>query len=497
MGMTTNVELLAVALRETIACQDPGSPEFVGRSNSPYAPFGPFLSPGPGGGQCATTDLAMDAIARLADSVRDCDPTLRRAMARGSVRREALNAFSELWPALASETEGRARWRRLRSRLLERLAGLGVDLMHYIPVWLFVGQDCDPVEVGPVRFVRREDWPGEIARRRGSPPPAWLDNVRAIWADDRERARGRADPEGDRRASGCEIADAARQRRGDETAEEQQARHSAERVARGAHPDQWVACVEVVGFEADESRRRALLATRVALDTVRLLIPNAHRDRLWTSADHAAPWAVDRFRQLPGGELRMGSSVDRPGVSGGNGLATEIITDGAAVLLAAGECIRQACEAVAPDESRLPLLSGRWFEAVHWFGRACTADVDYLAVIMAAISLDVLSGGGEKWGIAELLSKLTGHGRKDPVLADGTTLEGLVERVYGLRSKIAHGSFLALHEENDLERVQLQDLAAAALRAYSLALGPHAAAGGPDNENPIKAGLTGVAPATH
>jgi hypothetical protein len=103
---------------------------------------------------------------------------------------------------------------------------------------------------------------------------------------------------------------------------------------------------------------------------------------------------------------------------------------------------------------------------------------------MLAISLDILSGGGEARGIVEILSLLTGHDPKAPVLREvPTSLETVVNRAYKLRSEIAHGSILALHGDWEEPRVQMGELAAAALKEYVLAVEEYQCAGGADGRD--------------
>jgi hypothetical protein len=243
---------------------------------------------------------------------------------------------------------------------------------------------------------------------------------------------------------------------------------NAETVARFVHSDQWVACVDVSGFEREESHRRGVLAARVALDTMRLVIPNPHRRHLSTAADSIVPRSIDRLSQVAGQDLAHGWRFNRPGVSGHPGLAQAIVSQSAPLFEAAGRCISAAVSDTPEKVHTCPKLAERWFNAVHWFGRACMADVDFVAVVMLVIALDVLSGGLEDCGILELTARLTGTPMSAIVLPDGTDLQKLVARTYKLRSEVAHGSILALHETLDIERAHLESLAAAALSEYAI-----------------------------
>lgn len=462
-------DLVAKMLADTLACQDPTSPESKSRACSQYAPFGAHI-PGEGGSY-PTTDAAMEALAELADRFRANDTVLTRTVSRDSLRLSASRVAGELLPELAAEPDVTKHWPLFRERLREFAHNLRQDITHYVPVWLFLGQDCPSFAIGPVRFVQREAWLESIAGRRGQQSD-WMPGVKALWA-------GRRLPDGSvwaglkgawraARKSPTEPSEWRRAFMGARRSSRSFEVSNAETVARVVHSDQWVACVDVSRFEREESHRRGVLAARVALDTMRLVIPSPHRRHLSTAADSTVPRSIDRLSQVAGQDLAHGWRFNRPGVSGHPGLAQAIVSQSASLFEAAGRCISAAVSDTPDKVHTCPKLAERWFNAVHWFGRACMADVDFVAVVMLVIALDVLSGGLEERGILELTARLTGTPISAIVLPDGTDLQKLVARTYKLRSEVAHGSILALHETLDIERAQLESLAAAALIEYAI-----------------------------
>ncbi|MFE8872274.1 hypothetical protein ACE4RV_03645 [Acetobacter persici] len=481
--MATVIELLDKVLSETRACQDRTSPQYQARNKGRYAPFGANIPCKDG--HYPTTDDAMSAIAEIADTVRQNDSTLLRAISRDTARKEAAHAIGEILNDLCAEPNPRTRWVMVRKSLKARLNKLPEYLVHYVPVWLFRNQVSPSFSIGPVRFIQRSDWIDVITARRGEVSD-WMVETRKIWAG-QSRTAARA-------WNGIKSAARAVQRtprkprawfrayRSGLAGQTPSKLVAARTVARAVRPDQWVACAEVNGFERDESRRRGLLAVRVALDTVRLLMPRPQRSYLSTSTDSTLPFSVERFSQADRKDLAHGWQLNHLGVGGAPGLAMSIITEGKDVFVAAGSCIAEATNAV-PSGHRCPVLADRWFNAVHWFGRACLSDVDFVAVVMLVIALDILSGGLEDQGIAELIARLTGTSISAPVLVDGTDLKKLVERSYKLRSEVAHGSILAVHQTLDIERAKLENLAALALCEYVLRLHVYAQAGGSDDRD--------------
>jgi hypothetical protein len=130
------------------------------------------------------------------------------------------------------------------------------------------------------------------------------------------------------------------------------------------HPDQWIACVDVSGFERDESRRRAVLAAGVALDTLRLTLPGKNRRLLSTAADSVVPLSVERLSQISGQDLAHGWRFNRPGLGGPPGMAQGVINQSTLLFEAGGACIAAAATSAA-DAHHCPKLADRWFNAVH------------------------------------------------------------------------------------------------------------------------------------
>ena len=407
----------------------------------------------------------------------------------------ASRVFGEMLDQLVQEADHAKHWPLIRAVLFPRAQLLQQDVMQYVPVWLFLGQTCQAFEIGPVRFIERKDWLKGIARRRGQDSP-WMPGVRKLWSGRRLRGGSsiaglgaalrafRREPTRPGRWTQAFIA-------GRRFAEPKSIT-DARTVARLVHPDQWIACAEVEGFDSEEARRRGLLAARVALDTIRLAVPGKHRHLIATAADSVLPLSVDRLSQVAGQDLAHGWRINRPGLSGAPGLAQDIVGQAAPLFAAAGACISAAV--TTNPVHPCPELAERWFNSTHWFGRACLADADFVAVVMLVIALDVLCGGLQEAGILELVARLTGTPMSAAVLDDGTTLKKLVERTYKLRSEVAHGSVLAVHEPLDTERAQLESLAAAAIATYVIELQSYSQAGSSDDRDAFRRSLPPAQP---
>ncbi|MBY2918473.1 hypothetical protein HF206_30895 [Rhizobium leguminosarum] len=491
--MATNHQLVEIILDQTLACQDPHSVESQSRHGGIYQPLGPYI---PGDqGSYPTTDAAMEALAELADNVRENASDVKLAVSRDRMRMITSEVFGASLNELCREADRTKHWPILRKRIFESTRASGKDIVHYVPVWLFVGQECAPFNIGPIKFVPRSSWLGEIRRRRGKESP-WMATVETLWS-------GGIVNDGSR-WSGIKGAVTAFRRNRRSPHMLYQAYKDAKRfsepthvfhgrmVARLVHPDQWVGCCEVKGFETEESRRRGVLAVRVALDTIRLALVRPNRALISTAADSVQPLSIERLSQLEQRDLAHGFRINRQGVSGAPGLAKAILDGSRDLFDAAGACISGA--ASTSNQHACPNLAERWLNAVHWYGRACLADVDFVGVVMLVIALDVLSGGLEQKGILELVARLTGTAMSQQVLNDGTSLKQLVDRTYKLRSEVAHGSILAVHAQLDDARGQLEDLASAALDHYVTRLQKYADAGGIDDRDEFLKSLPAATP---
>jgi hypothetical protein len=133
--------LVATILDETLACQNPSSPVAQSRRQGRYAPFGPGIPSD--SGSYPTTDKAMEALAELADRVRENDAKLKLVIDRDQMRRLTSEVFGELLNELAREPDRTQHWPMIRAPLLVRAESTGRNIVHYVPTWLFSTKTAD------------------------------------------------------------------------------------------------------------------------------------------------------------------------------------------------------------------------------------------------------------------------------------------------------------------------------------------------------------------
>ena len=123
----------------------------------------------------------MAAIADLSDKFRENDRDLKLVVSRDAMRSIVSQVIGGLLNELAREPDPKMHWPMVRAELSQRIQNAGTHLVHYVPVWLFLGQECSSFTIGPVRFVSRTDWLDAIATRRGE-VSSWIPGVRTLWA---------------------------------------------------------------------------------------------------------------------------------------------------------------------------------------------------------------------------------------------------------------------------------------------------------------------------
>lgn len=447
--MATLRELIAVAISEAISVNAAGVDATKRWQESARGSLFPPLIPADGETHYRTTPTAIRVLNEIADRIRENDPEIKKAVSDSTCRSAALFTFGQLLPTyMAGKAEDN--YQLFRDCYDKRLKAERVTLTQYFPTWVF-RQDqeiIEPFSVGPVRFMTRSDWLDSVERLSGE-ALLWTVEVRDIWA-----ARSQVQDKTD----------------------------AFVRALVAITKNQWIAAVPIADYEPSQARKRGLLAVRLAIDTLRLLVRPPESSRMYTAEDHAPPFTIYPMSQADGEDLSMGSTMNIQGASGPPGIAAKSIKANQHVLDAAG---RRLEVALAVDSTTFkghcPALSEQWLSAVHWYGRSCTADVDYVSIVMCAISLETLCGGREGRGIISLICELLDCEPDSVALSDGTKLQSLIEEIYRTRSRITHGTMFTIDLDLRTLRAQAATMATQVLGSYVVELDRFSAGVGGDN----------------
>lgn len=460
--MKTNVERLKIALEDTLRLQGEQSTEYQNWLHGPReSPLPPGL-PMQDGSFYPTTDRAVRCISEIVDDLLANDKELGLTIGKEAAFQHSIRVLGHNLAEIVEQPDERSRWKTYRSKIRETLASSVSVRAVYLPVWLFVRQEYERFAVGPVEFFDRRTWLDKLEVTEGL-NGEWRKEVEAKWfPPDQPLVSGWFQ----RLTTGLSRSFLTMLKA---PVRDATLGYAVNTISRFATGDQRIACVEVSGFDQSEAERRGLLATRVALDTVRLLVPAPHRARIFTVADHGPPITIDRLSQVHGKGLTAGWQANYPGVGGAPNMARNLIEAASVLFEAAGNCIRVVVTA-APSLDLLPALAQRWNNAVHWYGRACVADEEFVALPMYGFAMDILSDGNMEAGIRSLACALLDKKPDDPITQDGTTLAVVVRKIYEYRSKIAHGSLLAVDLRMNNERALAASFANAMLFLYVVRL---------------------------
>lgn len=442
--MSTNAQRLKEALEETLRLQNPKSNEYTQWLEGPRSSPLPPSIPAEGGNFYPTTDRAIACITEIIDSIRTNNCAYARTLSRNEMFKCAIHTLGMNLSALVEITDDNERWKHYRNAITSAFTSLPTSQTVYVPVWLFIHQDYESFSMGPIEFVNRLKWLDKVEQIQGS-CPEWRLGVESRW----------------------KLANS--NNTNVDNSNNQHVSWEVRMVARFAAPEQRIACVPIAGFDDQEAKRRALLATRIAIDGIRLLITGSNKKRIFTSADHGPPRTIERLRQVNGSDLTLDSKIEMPGISWKPGTAQDLIDISKDFRKAVGNCITVVISPT-PAQENLPKLSQQWSNAIHWYGRACVSDADFVALPMFGFALDILCGGKEESGILNMACALFEKKPEDSIRADDLTLKAAVRKVYEWRSKIAHGSWLVVDLVLESERIFCESIATAMLHLYVMSL---------------------------
>lgn len=302
----------------------------------------------------------------------------------------------------------------LRSMALDAVRSGQDELTHYFPAWTLGAEGAAAFEIGPVRFMTREQW---IETVDFSPSiKAKYDKNETDWKRDlRDILQGKADA-AKLHALAADILQA----------------------VEGCPS---ILSITISPCEAFLSRQRARMAARTALDSLALVFDNPEMHRRYMLHDEPAlPVSYSTLVGSSGSLWFPGSYKFPRGAhnSPSDGLA--IVSEFSALIHACGRAISATLD---PSRHRAPNLAKRWVTALRWHADGCRETDDSIAVVKHASCLDILACGGKADGIVELIGSQLGP-RKDQQLFQrpDMTVDAAIRDLYNRnRSQVLHGSF--------------------------------------------------------
>ncbi|MGH6681985.1 MAG: hypothetical protein ACREDL_24320, partial [Bradyrhizobium sp.] len=237
----------------------------------------------------------------------------------------------------------------------------------------------------------------------------------------------------------------------------------------------WLAIVEVSGYEPERSNEVADLAVDVALAALQLVIP----------LNYGARASRITARMLPSYTVALVSSAgnvsprisnDQPGLGLGGDAFDLLLTQGAGILASAGERI----SSFIAGRGALPNLEMAWCNGAFWFHEALAEPLATVAIAKLETAIENLFGssslGESKKRILRAIRGLHGLKRDDPI-APGSSfkVDSYVDKIVEARSRILHGNWSTLTEELPIGRAEVASLARSLLMHYTEQLDAFAA----------------------
>lgn len=211
----------------------------------------------------------------------------------------------------------------------------------------------------------------------------------------------------------------------------------------------WVAQVAIPDCAKSVSRERALLVTRGALNSMKLVFGAEYSDRFRTSEDFGVPVESFRLSRGVGGKFKLASRHILNGNPFGESWI-EILDDKMSFY---SELLQRTLE-ISIAFSELPHLCERFLSALSWYGDAVSEPVVGAKIVKYVSAIESMVGTGPEMGEnGEELRGVTSivSSRAAIFYARGLELkyhdaQKEISKIYSTRSKLVHGSISPFDE---------------------------------------------------
>ncbi|OYV24575.1 MAG: hypothetical protein B7W99_01630 [Rhodospirillales bacterium 20-58-10] len=244
----------------------------------------------------------------------------------------------------------------------------------------------------------------------------------------------------------------------------------------------WLAAVEVDGYEPERSNEVAELAVDVALGSLQLVIPLTYGARASRITARMLPPFTAALVNVAG-KVSPRTSNNQPGLGLGGSAFDAFLNHGDGILASAGQRIRS----FITGRGILPKLEMAWCNGAFWFHEALAEPLATVAIAKLETAIENLFGssslGESKKRILMAFRGLYGLERGDPIaVGSSIQVDTYVEKVVEVRSRILHGNWSTLTEELPLGREEVANLARCMLVDYNQQLDLYSATSNPVDE---------------
>jgi hypothetical protein len=209
----------------------------------------------------------------------------------------------------------------------------------------------------------------------------------------------------------------------------------------------WFAVVQVPASDAEVSYDRALIATRGALNIIKLLLGAGYTDRLRTADDPGEKGAAATLFRDSSGELNVSLSYSPVDNTAGDNWLEYI----------SGPYFDQATRSLTLCSAFevAPPLCARFIDALHWFGEAVTERSRAARIVKFVTAIERICGTGidkdpvtgEERGVTDIVTTRAAilHSVLEQIPFDESHEK--INRIYGWRSDLVHGSVSPFDEK--------------------------------------------------
>lgn len=298
------------------------------------------------------------------------------------------------------------------------------DFIHSFPARTLGMEHAEPLAVGPVSIMTREQWVGVVEFSEYA-KKSCLDGEDANQDWKEALLLALAKPKG--------IV----------TPDEPRMPWLAVQMYGPLKTGRSVMRVKLSGYERSLSTKAARHICKTALDGLSLILGGENHFHIQTLADERmVPVSNHTIIEQDGYLMTPGFALSKqvPGLSGKK--VKEVLDE--EHLLPMRDALAHILDGlVSPDSHPHPLLAMRWATALDWLAEGTREVSEAIALAKIGTSLDVLTEGGKFGKILDMLTHLTGwkEEREFRVGANDRPLRWLVKELYDHgRSKILHGN---------------------------------------------------------
>lgn len=211
-------------------------------------------------------------------------------------------------------------------------------------------------------------------------------------------------------------------------------------IIRTARDALYMCSMETRGISSGVAESRARSAARISMAAIALLWERPAKTLEWMRLRYDGTSRSTDFVVFAENR-RWGAFSGTSGLPGGIYLSEEAWSDFPRydfLFRTVGRSLELTCD--AGSQLRQPRLALAYYQALWWFEAACREATPLIAIVKFAAVLDILSDGGGRKGIVNLLKARLGFERHEPVFLDGKQMADLVDEIYeSARNRAIHG----------------------------------------------------------